>query len=1087
MIIKKYLSICVLLLVLLPSLSIVNGYSDFKSADISNLTFKQEIEIPIDTSLEQAKFQPIDIRVSFSEKCYAKNEIENSVRIGCDIGSEILELESQIYDLEHTDDTHISSCSVVFLVPDYADGTEKYYVFYDSQKTEPSDYEKHIRIEDTHYYYEPIAGQKVDFDYYGIFQGEEIIYGIIQRGELLGNPVALSVGKFKPGSKIVETYNIDQLAAFDMRYGINEEPGYYGTTWATENTKSVLVDGNLMIRVKIIAESPKGDLKSENIYTYYYSPLDTKKIVVNCNHEVLKDIDIEDPELYDGTYAGIVSIKSRSATIEKMNVGEILPELHVYSEDEIIKSYEISQNPDSIEKEAVLSTEADIDLGSKAWISLTDPLSARNHGIILESVTGLNPDEDGVQVKGWVKQNVKLPGLEADTGNIFLMRNAYEQNQGHNTKLEQGFKVNANLEFISIDSSDKELLNTESSIFQKLAKNIPYNLENQITEEEQTTQRFQLKTYVHLAPSIPLGSLISAALGKNASYIYAELYKEESFKSSGSAGRISLASMDIDFEGKTFFEKIKMALGLFDWRNISLFKKIIFPDLEPGTYIIKIFKENPLFSKERQYIGFSVVEVQEDTTSHVYCTIQGYISINVVDQYKNPIEDVVFNLEYNNNRISEVSSSEDGSCLITAPGKLAKEYILKGFYNGFLVHEQPVKLKLINNVKNYDICVSLEYYDLSLYIKDTWGFAPAVDVQPVLTSDEMIIPTTIESKEETAGKYIFIGVMPGEYTLSMSYKSFEKTKQITVSKAEEREFVFPAEYNIDFSIYDSYAQNLSTGKLIIKRNGKEETLEINQEGKADISVPPGSYEITALLDDEEIGKLNLHVRSDKTVDLITKKDSIIHTIALIGGIILALFSLYLAFVKKQRYNALKIFVIAIVLISIFSPWWNLNSGDSLIDTSTKVLVFPQKIVTLTSSSNTIAGEISQVPAEATMILQLLFILLFSAILLNLISIFTKNHYERITKILSSLSFVTIMFTALLFYITISQLTELGVGSIIGSGNLDVNIPGEIESANISCSWGPGLSFYLTSFALALIVVLQIFKRKIINCLERKNL
>ena len=1084
--IKRYVSIIILLSIMLQAANILAIPSDIKPTDFSNFSCKQRLIIPFDTNLEQAKYQPIDIRLDFSQECYAKDEIDHSVRIGCDTGSEILELESQIYDLEHTDDTHISACSLVFLIPEYADGKEKYYVFYDSQKTEPVNYEKHVRIEDTHYYYEPIAGQKVDFDYYGIFQGEEVVYGIIQRGELLGNPVALSVGKFKPGSKMVETYNIDQLASFDIRYGINEEPGYYGTTWATENTKSILVDGNLMARVKISVESPNGELKSENIYTYYYSPIDTKKIVVNCNHEVLKDINIEDPELYDGSYAGIVSIKARSATIDKMNVGEILPELNVYSEDEMIKSYEVPQNPDSIEKEAVLSTEADIDLGSKAWISLTDPSTARNHALVMESIDGINTDQDGVQVKAWVKQNVKLPGLEADTGNVFLMRDAYEKNNAQNTKLEKGFVANFNIEFISLESSDEESLNIESDIFQESAKNIPCDTDT-IIEEDEITQRYQLETYVHLAPSMPLGSLLSAALGKNASYIYAELYKEESFRSSGSAGRISLASMDIDFEGKTFFEKIKMAVGLFDWRNISLFKKIIFPDLEPGKYIIKIYKENPLFAKERQYIGFSIVDVQEDTTSHVYCTIQGDISINVIDQYENPIEDVAFKLEYKDNRISEGISLEDGSCLITAPCKPTKQYILKGFYNGFLVHEQPVKLKLINNVKNYDIKLSLEYYDFTLYIKDTWGFAPAVNIQPVLTSDEMIIPTTIESEEKTAGKYLFTGITPGKYTLSMSYKSFEKTEQITVKKSEERGFVFPAEYAIDFNTYDSYAQDLSTGQLIIKRNGKEEKIEINQQGKAGISVPPGEYELTAILDDEEIGKLNLQVRSDKTVDLITKKESVIHTIAIIAGLAIALFSLYLAFVKKQRYKALKIFVIALILISIFSPWWNLNGDESSVQTSTKVLVFPQKIVTLTSSSNTIAGEISQVPAEATMVLQILFMLLISAVLLNLISIFTKNRYGKITKIISSLSFVILLLSVLLFYITISQLTELGVGSIIGSSNLDVNIPGEIESANISCSWGPGVSFYLTSFAVCIIALIHIFKRKLIGFLERKNL
>lgn len=1087
MIIKKYLSICVLLLVLLPSLNIVNGYSDFKSADISNLTFKQEIEIPIDTSLEQAKFQPIDIRVSFSEKCYAKNEIENSVRIGCDIGSELLELESQIYDLEHTDDSHISDCSVVFLIPNCADGTEKYYLFYESEETEPVDYEKHLRIEDTHYFYEPISGQKVDFDYYGIYQDEEVVYGVIQTGELLGNPIAQNIGRFKPGSKVVETYNIDQLAGFDMRYGINDEPGYYGTTWANEVEKNILVEGNLMVRMRISCKTPDGSIKTDNIYTYYYCPSETKKILVNCHHEVLEDINIEDPELYDGTYAGLVSIKSRSATIEKMNVGDILPEINIYSEDEILKDYEVPQNPDSSKKEAVLSTEADIDLGSKAWISLADPSSGKNHGLIMESSDGINADEDGVQVKAWVKQNVKLPGLEADTGNVFLMRNAYEKSTGHNTELKKGFKADYNIEFVSAESNGKSIIDSESAIFKELVKNIPFDRETTSKQEEEVTERFNLEAYVHLAPSVPLGSLLSAALGKNISYIYAELYKEESFKSSGSAGRISLASMDIDFEGKSLVEKIKMAVGLFDWRNASIFKKIVFPDLEPGTYIVKIFRENPLFAKERQFIGFSAVNVEKDTTSRIYCTVQGNMNINVFDQDDKPVENVVFSLFYNDEEISKQTSSENGTCLLNAPCKPNDEYVLKAFYNGFLVHEQPVKLKLINHFKNYNVLLSIEYYDVALNIKDSWGFAPAVDVKPVLTSDEMVIPTTISSSKISDGEYIFTDVTPGKYTISTSYKSFEKTEEINVENNKEINLVFPAEYTIDFSTYDSYAQSLSNGEIIVKRNGKQETIEINEEGKTSISVPPASYEITIVSDDKEIGKINLQVRSDKTTELLTKKDSIIHTFALICGLILAAFSFYLAFVKKQRYNGLKLFVISLLLISIFSPWWSLNGDNGAVQTSTNILVFPQKIVTLTSSSEIIGGEISQVPEEATMVLEILFMILLAAILFNLVTIFTKKRFKKITKIFSILNFVFLILLVILFYVIISQLTQIGVGSVMGSGNLDVNIPGQIESAGINCSWGPAISFYLAVFIVVMLSALQFFKTKIIMFLERKNL
>ena len=102
------------------------------------------------------------------------------------------------------------------------------------------------------------------------------------------------------------------------------------------------------------------------------------------------DIDIEDPEFYDGSIGGITSIKSRSASIEKMNVGEILPKIYVYTDKDVVIPYDVPQDPDTIEKQGILNTEDDIDLGKNAWISLTDPSTGKAHGMVLESNTGLH-------------------------------------------------------------------------------------------------------------------------------------------------------------------------------------------------------------------------------------------------------------------------------------------------------------------------------------------------------------------------------------------------------------------------------------------------------------------------------------------------------------------------------------------------------------------------------------------------------------------------------------------------------------------------------------------------------------------------
>lgn len=1070
--IKQYVVSIIVIAFVFSSLNL-SAFSkeNYLSNDISGLKYKQELAIPIDTSLEIAKFQPIDIKVKFDNPCWAKNEKENSVRIGYDDGSGINEIESQIYNLEFSDDSHISSCGLVFLIPENANGKEKYYVLYDSSETKPADYEDHVIIEDTHYFYEPISGQVIDFDYYKITEDGYVIYAVIQKGQLLGNPVAQSVVKFKPKSTVVETYNVDQLGVFDMRYGVPGTVDYTGSSCATEVTKNVLVDGNLMARMRIECVSPRGDIKTDNIYTYYYCPTDKKSISINEYHEVLKTINIDDPEILDGTYAGIISIKSRSATIEKMNAGEIMPSLSVYSEDEEIKDFSVPTNPDSAGKEIILSTEDDVDLGSRAWISLNNPSTGKAHGFIMNPIKGLvEGDEDGAQVKAFVRQNTKLPGLEADTGSVYFTKNSYEKGGTHDTVLTQGFKVYLDTEFLTVEKGGNEKIDSESQIFKELVKTRPQLRENVTGGNEQEKERYSLTTYVHFAPSVPLGSLLSAALGKNLSYTYAELYKDGNFKSSGSVNRLPLGKIELDLKGKNLFQKLKTMLGIFDWRNASLFKKIKFPDLEPGAYVVKIYKENPKFAKERQYIGFGIIDLKKNDSIRIFCRPQGTIDLTVLDQENKGVENVKFLFEWDNATIADATSDENGSAVLEAPCYRNKPYTLKIIYQGFLVEEKQVTFGLKNRFIKLKQSFSIETHTLKLRLKDTWGFVPAVEVDPVLISAEMIEKTHIAAKKTGDGEYEFVGVYPAKYTLSMTYKSFVLEKEINIDSDETLDMIFPAEYNLDFGIMNSYGDTISEGKISISRNGKTEEKEINENGKVTLVVPPGDYEMEVHLSDDTIAKQEIQVRGDKKMDIVTSLDSLFNDLITYIGIALLIFSIIIMLWKKKIYTGMKILVIALLIIAIVQPWWVLDGNKGSISTESKTLLVPPEIVTLTRSSDAIGGEISQVPEQVTMVLNLLSMILVVTCLIIFITIFTRNKLRKTTIGLSILSIILLVTTFSIFFYAMSQITKISVGGFIGSGNIETTIPGVAKSEFLPCNWGPGIGFYLAIIAAVCLIV-----------------
>lgn len=1079
---RKILLILFIVTILLSSCCTnVSSSNIFSTLNIDNLSYKQEIKIPFDTSLPEAKYQPIDTKIVFENPCWGKDADTNSIRVGFDDGSGMNEIESQVYDVKLNGNSQISECNIVFLIPPEANGKEKYYVFYDSKETDPQNYEKHLLIDDTHYFYEPISGQKIDVDYYGIWDDGCVIYGLVQTGELLGNPVSQAVLKFLPGSKKVETYNIDQLGSFDMRYGIIKQPAYYGSAWATSVKKTILVDGNLMAKVEIEGISPNGDIKTDNIYTYYHSPIEKRRIFINVNHEVLKDVDVEEPSIIDGTYTGIVSIKSRSSTIGKMNVGEILPEIYLYSESNEIEKYDVPQNPSTVKREPILTTQDDIDLGKKAWISLSDDSTGRSHGIILDKNIGFATNDDGVQAKAWVKENIKLPGLEADTGNLYLSRDSYEAGGIHDENLKKGFNVHFKAVFITLEEGGYDEINKESDIYHEQVKIFPSANTTIKGGEKEESERFSLKCYVYSAPGVPMGSLLSAATGKKIPYIYAELYKENNIKSSGSVGRLALGSVDIDLENKTFLEKIKTILGIFDIRNSSLFKKIVFPDLEKGKYLVKIFRENPIIGEERKYIGYGIVDVKEDTVARIFCKAESTSVFTVINQNNKGISGATVQLLQDNVTISDGITDENGSIILKAPSQLKTPYILRIIYKGFLIKEDKVKLGIINHFKRYINSFSTDLFNLGVTIKDKWGLAPAVNINPKITSNEMLETESLSGEQIKDGVYSFVDLVPANYAISFRYKSFEFDDEISLTNNKNVEFQLPAEYEINLDIKNSFGMDLTDkGKVVVSRSGKTISTNIGGNGKASFTVPPGDYKIDVIVNDKTVASQNVEIRGEKSLDIVAEKGSFLHSAITYLGLIIILFSVILMFWKKRYDIGLKLIIIGLLIVALVSPWWVLNGDNGSINTNTKTLLIPPKLVTQTSSGSIIGGQISQVPEEVTMVLTLLSILVILCCILIFASVFTKNRLKKTTKILSLLSFVILILAVLVFFYAMSQLTMIGVGNFMGSGNVDVTLPGLVESQSVASSWGPGIGFYLSIVVIIMLIVFFFLKRRFLD-------
>lgn len=1068
-----------ILLVVTPLTTIANSNSWWND----DWSFKEEVYIPIDTSTENAKYQPIDTYIEFNQLCWAKNEEEHSVRVIFEHYENFIELESQIYDLNHSDDSHIKACNLVFLIPEEANGNEKYYVYYDDESKSSPDYTDHVEVEEAYYYFAPIPGLPFESYYYKITEDGYIIYGVAMDGEFLEYSTAQQITKFESKTVEVTTPKDGELwASFDYFYNYGPDLLEFSSTIQEMISKEIFVDGNLMVEFGIKSETGRDDFETTATYKYYYCPISNKRIITHVKHEALKATRAFEPES-SGNIASLQIGSVRSPSIKELNFGKMFPYMHVYAEDKIIQEYGLDIDPEyTPEGITILNNENDIDLGERAWASFDEGKSGIAHAIILDSnsVIKSGTDEiDGVQIKAWEIAGPGLLGLETDGATYCLTRNSYEKGKKPDLEIPKDFVVEYDAEFFSTYDEGYIGVDEEAKIFQSLAKIRP-SRQKEISEIEKETGTCSLTTFVHIAPSIPMGTAISVLTNKKIPYISAELYRDDKFVLTGISERLPINSIP-DFKDKKPLEKIKLALGIFDWRNLSFFKKIRFQNLYPGRYTVKIYKENPLLGKERQYIGFKIVDVEDDTKTHIFCKSERSVHISVIDQNDKPVENAEVALFFEDVAISKNLTSSEGQALLKAPLSILNKYNLKIFYNGFIIFEDSIRLKVINKIIPIKKSVEIERYDFTLQVLDTWPLSPVFDVNPVLISKEMDEPVEIFASEKLGdGKYIFKNLLPATYQINVSYKSFSVEETVRIPSEKEKSLIIPAEYDIKIYSFDSRGVLLNDVKISISRDSKKIEGKCHSEGYVKFSIPPGKYNVEVYLKNEIIGKRKINIVGERTFDLVTNNEPIFPTVVTYMALIFVLIGCYFSFRKKDIKSFLKILALSLAIISLISPWWILygSSTNPTIETSTKMYLFPASLVTTTTTNKVIGGEAAALPDLLSNALTLLSIAIFVGCIFILSNmVFKRFKKNRLSFISLSLGFTALLGSVLVFFIGVSELAKVGVGSFIGNGNLDINIPGEEIYKTLVCNWGPNLGFYLCLLSTIILFSILLFNVK----------
>ena len=254
---------------------------------------------------------------------------------------------------------------------------------------------------------------------------------------------------------------------------------------------------------------------------------------------------------------------------------------------------------------------------------------------------------------------MKLPGLEADSCSVFVTRDSYDSGTEHDMAIEEGTNISFNAEFVTFEKGTLDDIDRESVIFRSLAKH--WSVTEEGTGEGSIQNRYNLTVFTLFAHSFPFGSLLSAVTGKNFSYIYVEIYRDDSLVSSGTASRLPIhmdTSPPEDNKSSNLVEKIKSSIAVFDWKNISFFRKLRVPNLEEGNYLIKVYRENSLFGG-REFIGFKFVNLSGDKKVYVVCSPQITMKVSLKDQYNNYVSGADLVLKYEGKVLQSTSTTQD--------------------------------------------------------------------------------------------------------------------------------------------------------------------------------------------------------------------------------------------------------------------------------------------------------------------------------------------------------------------------------------------------------------------------------------------
>jgi hypothetical protein len=1036
--------ISILILFIFPAVSIPGSAQEeiypFWNTEWSDWSYRQELQLPILTNDSAVHYQPIDLHITLEHSCWTENENKTSIRIGCWYNEEWYDLESQIYDIIKSagKTNYINGCNVIFFIPTFADGTEQYFIYYTDSETPKPSYKDHVSIEDANYSWSPIPELSAQARFYGIKEDGYCIYAVGQEGQLIDRSCSQVVVKQKKGSKQFDFLSSDQIVSFAFSY-------YYGSNEKDESAsdqvfigKKIFVDGNLMVEFGIISESKKKDVQTTAIYRYYYNPLDDKRINVNVKHEMLKDATVQGIDNIDGRFGSIISIKSRSATVESLNFGEIYPYLNFYNQNGKIEQYQLNQNPATTDREWIISYKNDASLGGEAWLSYGDGRNGKANAVLFASnkgiVTSGTDERDGIQLKVAEKEYVNFLGTEIDYVSINFGRHSYELGSSHDVTIPSDLIVQFNAEVFSSENGGYIAVQNESRIYQTLDKS--RQLSGDIPFEKEP-KRYNVTIIARFGGTHFSYPRLFNLTGGSFPVMWIELYQEGRLIIEGAANRSLLTRAQ-----KTFSNVIE------------------------GDYLIKVYLKRGNTTKV--FTGSTILHLDKNTKVTVFCTWERIIKFTFLDQYGNGIPGIHgWLMDKDGVLFDENITQKDGILIVKAPYNMRDSYTLRAEYNSFIVYNEGLQKTL----KKLNEEVTLNLYNFSVLVTDSLDFPPGVEITPLLITMNNNRTIQLTPLENDKGTFSFKGILGGDYDLQISYEDFIDSIHIIVPDAGNNiRMKFSAVFDLTIDLYDSKGNPLRDNNIDITISRENQTVKKTSEKT--ISLPPAKYTINAYLKNDLIGKKQVELTNDKHLMLVTTVESFFPTLLSLFFSVLFGFFVVLTLLKKFSLpSLLKSLAILFIILSLFQPWWTFigSSANPPAERTTTIYVNPGVMIKTIKYHGDTTFEISEIPDMALMFLGGITPLALLACLILVFAIMLKRTKKKQYALLLTIIGVVLLCILLSsFYFVTTKLTETSIGAVQGEDALTFSF--ESEEIIMQSSWGFSTGFYFIFIAIIVAVI-----------------